>query len=156
MSIPLVGMGAVVRAPVPPRLARGLHVSLGPGRSIPKGSGALMLTLQGSGETEIVPDGAQGSSALMMSWGSSEAKTATHGAYLSRDLSAKIGWDRGWLLASSDCHTVSAFSGSILPGPLRLGFSRCARCHISPSIGYPGILIPDNLLVEVLNHLKGL
>jgi hypothetical protein len=52
-----------------PRLARGLHVSLGRGRSMPRGSGAPMLTLQGSGEAEIVPDRAQGSGALMMSWG---------------------------------------------------------------------------------------
>jgi hypothetical protein len=73
MSVPSVGTGAMVGAPVAPRLARGLHVSLGQGGSMPRGSGAPVLTLQGSGEAEMVPDGAQGSSALMTSWGSSDA-----------------------------------------------------------------------------------
>jgi hypothetical protein len=45
---------------VAPRLARGLHVSLGRGRSMPRGSGAPVLTLQGSGEAKIVLDRAQG------------------------------------------------------------------------------------------------
>jgi hypothetical protein len=76
MSIPLVGVGVVVRAPMAPRLARGLHVSLERGRSMLRGSGAPMLMLQGSGEAEIALDRAQGSSALMMSWGSSKAKAA--------------------------------------------------------------------------------
>jgi hypothetical protein len=52
-------------APMAPRLARGLHVSLGRGRSMPRGSGAPVLTPWGSGEAEIVPDKAQGSCALM-------------------------------------------------------------------------------------------
>jgi hypothetical protein len=59
----------MVRAPVAPHLARRLSVSLGRGRSTPRGSGAPVLTLLGSGETEIVPDRAQGSGALIMSWG---------------------------------------------------------------------------------------
>jgi hypothetical protein len=74
MSIPLAGMDAVVGAPVAPRLARGLYVSLGQGRSTPRGSGAPVLILQGSGEAEIVPDGTQGLGALMTSWGSDEAE----------------------------------------------------------------------------------
>jgi hypothetical protein len=41
---------------------------------MPRGSDAPMLMLQGSGEAEMVPDGAQGSSALMTSWGSGEAE----------------------------------------------------------------------------------
>jgi hypothetical protein len=69
MSVPLVGMGTVVGALAAPHLARGLHMSLGRGRSMPRGSGTLVLTLQGSGKAEVVPDGAQGSGALMMSWG---------------------------------------------------------------------------------------
>jgi hypothetical protein len=69
MSVSSVGMGVVVGALAAPRLARGLHMSLGRGGSMPRGSGALVLTLQGSGEAEVVPDGAQGSGALMMSWG---------------------------------------------------------------------------------------
>jgi hypothetical protein len=60
MSVPSAGMSAVVRASVAPRLARGLHVSLGRGRSMPSGLDAFVLTLQGSGEAEIVPDRAQG------------------------------------------------------------------------------------------------
>jgi hypothetical protein len=37
--------------------ARGPYASLGRGRSMPRGSGAPILTLHGSGEAEIVPDG---------------------------------------------------------------------------------------------------
>jgi hypothetical protein len=48
-----------------PRLARGLYVSLGRGRSMPRKLGAPVLTLQGSGEEKIVPDGVQGLGALM-------------------------------------------------------------------------------------------
>jgi hypothetical protein len=55
------GSGAMVRALVALCLARGLHVSLRRGRSTPRGSGAPVLTLQGSGEAEIVPDRVQGS-----------------------------------------------------------------------------------------------
>jgi hypothetical protein len=69
MFVPSAGMGAAVRAPVAPRLAKGLHVSLRRGRSMPRGSDAPVLTLQGSGESEIVLDRAQGSGALMTSWG---------------------------------------------------------------------------------------
>jgi hypothetical protein len=50
-------------------LARGPYASLGRGGSVPRGLGAPVLTLQGSGEVEIVPDGVQGSGALMTSWG---------------------------------------------------------------------------------------
>jgi hypothetical protein len=85
-----------------PRLARGLHVSLGRDRSMPRGSGATILMLQGSGEAKIVPDRAQGSGALMTSWGSGEAEIIVRGAYLTRDLSARLGRDGGWLSASSD------------------------------------------------------
>jgi hypothetical protein len=59
---------------VAPHLARGIHASLERGRSTPRGSGASVLILQGSGEAEIVPDGAQGLGALMMSWASGEAE----------------------------------------------------------------------------------
>jgi hypothetical protein len=38
-----------------------------------------MLMLQGSGDAKIIPDRAQGSGALMMSWGSGEAETAAQG-----------------------------------------------------------------------------
>jgi hypothetical protein len=87
---------------VAPYLVRGLHASLERGRSMPRGSGVPVLTLQGSGEEEIVPDRAQGSGALMRSWGSSEVETAARGAYLVQDLSARLVRDEGWLLASSD------------------------------------------------------
>jgi hypothetical protein len=80
MSVPSVGIGDVVRAHVAPRLARGLHVSLGRGRSMPRGSGAPVLTL----------------------WGSSEVKITARGAYLTQDLSARLGRDEGWLSASGD------------------------------------------------------
>jgi hypothetical protein len=69
---------------------------------MPRGLGAPVLTLPGSGEAEIVPDKAQGSSALMTSWGSGEAETIVRGAYLARDLSARLGRDGGRLSASSD------------------------------------------------------
>jgi hypothetical protein len=49
-------------------------VSLERGRSTPRGSGASVLILQGSSEAEIVPDRAQGSGALMMSWASGVAE----------------------------------------------------------------------------------
>jgi hypothetical protein len=71
---PIDRVGAVVRAPMAPRLARGLHVSLGQDRSTPRGSGAPVLTLSGSDEAEIVPDRAQGSSTLMTSWGLGRGK----------------------------------------------------------------------------------
>jgi hypothetical protein len=61
MSVPSTEMGAAVRAPVAPRLARGLHASLGRDRRMQRGSGALVLTLQESG-------------ALMTSWDSGEAE----------------------------------------------------------------------------------
>jgi hypothetical protein len=54
-SVLLAGVGAVVRVPIAPRFARGLHAYLGRGRSMPRGSDALMLMLQGSGEAEGVP-----------------------------------------------------------------------------------------------------
>jgi hypothetical protein len=84
------------------RLARGHHVSLEQGRSMPRGLGAPVLTFQESGEAEIVPERAQGSGALMTSWGSDKVKTAARDTYLARDLSARLGWDGGWLSASSD------------------------------------------------------
>jgi hypothetical protein len=39
-----------------------------------RGLGAPVLTWQGSGKVEIVPDGLLGSGTLMTSWGSGEAK----------------------------------------------------------------------------------
>jgi hypothetical protein len=69
VSVPSVGMGAVVGAHAAPGLARGPYASLGRGGSMPRGSGAPMLILQGLGEAENVPDGVQGSGALMTSWG---------------------------------------------------------------------------------------
>jgi hypothetical protein len=69
VSVPSVGMSAVVGTPVAPCLDRGLHTSLERGRSMPRGMDAPMLTLQESGEAKIVLDRAQGSGALMMSWG---------------------------------------------------------------------------------------
>jgi hypothetical protein len=89
-------------APVAPRLSRGLHVSLEQGRSMPRGSGAPVLTLSGPGKAEIVPDRAQGSSVLMTSWGSGEAEGSASGTYLTQDLSARLGQDEGWLSALSD------------------------------------------------------
>jgi hypothetical protein len=88
MSVPSVGVGAVVRAPVASHLARGLHSSFGRGRSTPRGSGAPVFRLQGSSEAEVVPD---------RSWGLGEVKTTTRGACLAQDLSARLGWDGGWL-----------------------------------------------------------
>jgi hypothetical protein len=69
---------------------------------MPRGSAAPVLTLQGLGEAKIIPDRAQGSSALMTSWGSGEAKITVRDTYLTRDLSARLGRDGGWLLVSSD------------------------------------------------------
>jgi hypothetical protein len=67
MSVPSVGMGAMVGTPMAPCLARGLHASLERGRSMPRGSSTPVLTLQGSGKAEIVPDKVQGLGTLMMS-----------------------------------------------------------------------------------------
>jgi hypothetical protein len=102
MSVPSTGVGAVVKAPMAPRLARGLHVFLGRGRSTLRGSGAPVLTLHGSGEAEIVPDRAQGWDALMTSWGSGETETAARGTHLIRYLFARLGRDGGWLSTLSD------------------------------------------------------
>jgi hypothetical protein len=81
-------------APMAPRLSRGLHVSLGRGKSTPRGSGAPVLTLPGSGEVEIIPGRAQGLGALMTSWGLGRGEN-----YRSRRLShprpfrkARAGW----------------------------------------------------------------
>jgi hypothetical protein len=60
--------------PVAPYLATGLYVSPRRGESMPRGSGDPVLMLQGSGEAKIIPDEAQGSSALMTSWGLGKAK----------------------------------------------------------------------------------
>jgi hypothetical protein len=60
-------MGAVVGAHAAPNLAREPYVSLGRGDSMPRGSDAPVLTLQGSGEAEIVPDRVQGLDTLMTS-----------------------------------------------------------------------------------------
>jgi hypothetical protein len=49
--------------------------------------------------------------------------------------------------AASDRHAVNAFGGSVLLGPLRWGFRDRTGCHILPSVGYTGILIPDGDLV---------
>jgi hypothetical protein len=66
---PISGNGCRGGGPMAPCLARGLYVSSGRGGSMPRGSGDPVLTLQGSDEAEIVPDGARGSGALMTSWG---------------------------------------------------------------------------------------
>jgi hypothetical protein len=99
---PIGRSGCRGEGPVASCFTIGLHASLGRGRSTPRGSGAPVLTLQGLGEVEIVPDSAQGSSALMTSWGSGEAEIATRGAYLTRDPSARLKRDGGWLSALSD------------------------------------------------------
>jgi hypothetical protein len=52
-----------------------------------------------SGKAENAP---RGSGTLMMSWGSGEVETAARGAYLARDLFARLGRDKGWLSALSD------------------------------------------------------
>jgi hypothetical protein len=101
---------------------------------MPRGSGAPMLMLQGS-------------SALMTSSGSSEAKTTAQGAYLAQDLSARLGRDGGWLLGLERL--------LVLLRPLRWGFSRCARCRISPSVGYPGILMLDRSIEESMRRDYG-
>jgi hypothetical protein len=74
VSVPSMGTGAVVGAHVASHLARGLYVSLGRGGSMPIGSGAPVLTLQGLGEAEIVPNRVRGSGTLMMSWGLGRGK----------------------------------------------------------------------------------
>jgi hypothetical protein len=67
MSIPSVGMDVVVGTHAAPVLARGPYTSLGRGGSMPRGSSAPVLTLQGLGEAEIVSDRVQGLGALMTS-----------------------------------------------------------------------------------------
>jgi hypothetical protein len=64
--VPSLGMGVVVGAHAAPGLARGSCASLGRGGSMPRGSNAFVLTLQGSGvpvltlqgsgEAEIISD----------------------------------------------------------------------------------------------------
>jgi hypothetical protein len=69
VSVPSLGLGAVVGAHVAPSLARGPYTSLERGERMTRGLGAPTLTLQGSGEAEIVPNRVQGSGTLMASWG---------------------------------------------------------------------------------------
>jgi hypothetical protein len=108
-------------APVAPRLARGLHVSLGRGKS----------TLRGS-------------SALIISWGLGQG-----GNCRPRRLShtrpfrkARVGMEVDDH-ALSDGHAISAFGGSVLLGPLGWGSSKHAGYHILIFVGYPSILIPN-------------
>jgi hypothetical protein len=65
--VPSLAMGAVVEAHAALGHARGPYASLGRVGRMPRGLGALVLTLQGSGKAEIVPDGVQGSGTLMTS-----------------------------------------------------------------------------------------
>jgi hypothetical protein len=53
---------------------QGRHASLRRGGSVPRGSGAPVPMLEGSGEAENAPDGLQGLGALMMSWGLGRGK----------------------------------------------------------------------------------
>jgi hypothetical protein len=64
---PIIGNGCRGGGHVAPDIARGPYASLGRDENMPTESGAPMLTLQGSGEEEIIPDGVQGSGALMTS-----------------------------------------------------------------------------------------
>jgi hypothetical protein len=48
-------------------LPEGAMHPLGEAKNVPRGLGAPVITLQGSSEAEIVPDGAQESGALMTS-----------------------------------------------------------------------------------------
>jgi hypothetical protein len=59
--VPSLGMGAAVGPTRLPASPEALTRPLGEVESMPRGSGAPVLTLQGSGETEIVPDRGQGS-----------------------------------------------------------------------------------------------
>jgi hypothetical protein len=145
MSVLSAGMVAAVRASVAPRLARGLHTSLGQDRSMPRGRALPCLRCRGWARQKLFSTGRRGRALWWRHGGLGEAEIAARAAYLARDLSARLGQDGGWVSASSDWHAVSAFSELVLPMPLRWGFSRCARCHISPSVGYPSILIPDIL-----------
>jgi hypothetical protein len=101
-------------------------------RKYAEGSGAPVLTLLGS-------------SALMMSWGLEQGEN-----HRPRRLSQPRPFRKARagrrLALGFDWHVVSAFSESVLPGPLRWGFSSHAGCRISPSVGYPGILIPNKLI----------
>jgi hypothetical protein len=56
MHVPFAEVDVVVGAHTAPSCARGPSASLGRGGSMPTGSGAPILTSQGSGEAEIVPD----------------------------------------------------------------------------------------------------
>jgi hypothetical protein len=69
VSVPSVGMGVVVGDHTALGLAKGRHASLGRGGSVPRGSGAPVPMLEGSGEAENAPDGLHGLGALMTSWG---------------------------------------------------------------------------------------
>jgi hypothetical protein len=57
MSVPSVGMGAMVGDHAALGLARGRHASLERGGSVPRGSGAPVPVLQGLSEAENAPDG---------------------------------------------------------------------------------------------------
>jgi hypothetical protein len=119
-SVPSPGRVSWWGPPWLPALPEGSTCPSGEAEVCHEGRALPCLRCRGSGEAEIVPDRAQGSDALMTSWGSGETETAARGAYLTRDLSARFGRDGGRLSASSDWHAV--FSGSVLPGSLRQDF----------------------------------
>jgi hypothetical protein len=108
--------------PGAPRLARGLHASLGRGGSMPRGSSALM-TSRGLGRDE---------------------KMAPEAPISPETFPQGSGGMEFVVRATSDWHAVSNFGRSVLLGLLRWSFSNHAGCRILSSVGYPGILIPDS------------
>jgi hypothetical protein len=57
VHVPFAEVDVVVGAHATTNCARGPYASLGQGGGMPRGSDTPMLTSQGSGEAEIVPDG---------------------------------------------------------------------------------------------------
>jgi hypothetical protein len=114
------------------------------------GSPWLTILLEGytcpSGEAEV----SRGGRALLMtSRGLRRGREMSSEALISPETSLQ--GSGGWSLsfrATSNCHVVCAFGESILLGPLRWGFNNRIGCRISPSVWYPGILIPNTITYD--------
>jgi hypothetical protein len=111
--------------PMAPRLARGLHVSLGRGGS-KLGGRALLMTPLGLGH------GGKMSPEVLIS-----PQTSSQGS------AARVGWSLSFVPQETDMLSALLVS-RLYWGPLQWGFNDRTGCRISPSVGYHGILIPDS------------
>jgi hypothetical protein len=84
-------------------LARGLHASLGQGRSMPRGRALPCLRCRGWARQKLFPTGRRGQALWWRHGGLGEAEIAARAAYLARDLSEGSGrTEVGFRLRATD------------------------------------------------------